>query len=94
VLPALRSRRQLICADPATTPAGERQQPAVQSWAGVLASVVDLLAALRESDFSIRAPRASGDDPLGAVMLESTCSRPRSTTSGSARWRPARCCGR
>src|SRR5438128_4308152 len=30
----------------------------------------NLLAALRESDFSIRARGASGDDPLGAVMLE------------------------
>jgi PAS domain-containing protein len=30
----------------------------------------NLLAAWRESDFSIRARGASGDDPLGAVMLE------------------------
>lgn len=35
-----------------------------------LQTLSNLLAALRESDFSIRARRASGDDPLGAVMLE------------------------
>jgi len=35
-----------------------------------LQTLSNLLAALRESDFSIRARGASGDDPLGAVMLE------------------------
>src|SRR5476649_673571 len=35
-----------------------------------LQTLSNLLAALRESDFSIRALGASGDDPLGAVMLE------------------------
>jgi two-component system, NtrC family, nitrogen regulation sensor histidine kinase NtrY len=35
-----------------------------------LQTLANLLAALRESDFSIRARGASGDDPLGAVMLE------------------------
>src|SRR5438477_4918386 len=35
-----------------------------------LQTLWNLLAALRESDFSIRARGASGDDPLGAVMLE------------------------
>ncbi|MGE5243290.1 MAG: sensor histidine kinase [Betaproteobacteria bacterium] len=35
-----------------------------------LQTLSNLLAALRERDFSIRARRASGDDPLGAVMLE------------------------
>src|SRR5437764_14840661 len=35
-----------------------------------LQTLSNLLAALRESDFSIRARRASRDDPLGAVMLE------------------------
>ena len=35
-----------------------------------LHTLSNLLAALRESDFSIRARGASGDDPLGAVMLE------------------------
>jgi PAS domain S-box-containing protein len=35
-----------------------------------LRTLSNLLAALRESDFSIRARGASGDDPLGAVMLE------------------------
>src|SRR5437763_12882473 len=35
-----------------------------------LQTLPNLLAALRESDFSIRARGASGDDPLGAVMLE------------------------
>src|SRR3989454_7447801 len=40
-----------------------------------LQTLSNLLAALRESDFSIRARKASGrgaphDDPLGAVMLE------------------------
>jgi len=46
-----------------------------------LQTLSNLLAALRESDFSIRARGASGDDPLGAVMLEvnvlaSTLARP------------------
>ena len=35
-----------------------------------LQTLSNLLAALRESDFSIRARGASGNDPLGAVMLE------------------------
>jgi len=35
-----------------------------------LQTLSNLLAALRESDFSIRARGASGRDPLGAVMLE------------------------
>src|SRR5262245_48325323 len=35
-----------------------------------LQTLSNLLAALREGDFSIRARGASGDDPLGAVMLE------------------------
>jgi nitrogen fixation/metabolism regulation signal transduction histidine kinase len=35
-----------------------------------LRTLSNMLAALRESDFSIRARGASGDDPLGAVMLE------------------------
>jgi nitrogen fixation/metabolism regulation signal transduction histidine kinase len=35
-----------------------------------LQTLSNLLAALRESDFSIRARGASSDDPLGAVMLE------------------------
>jgi PAS domain S-box-containing protein len=35
-----------------------------------LQTLSNLLAALRESDFSIRARGACGDDPLGAVMLE------------------------
>jgi nitrogen fixation/metabolism regulation signal transduction histidine kinase len=35
-----------------------------------LQTLSNMLAALRESDFSIRARGASGDDPLGAVMLE------------------------
>jgi nitrogen fixation/metabolism regulation signal transduction histidine kinase len=35
-----------------------------------LQTLSNLLAALRESDFSIRARGASNDDPLGAVMLE------------------------
>jgi two-component system nitrogen regulation sensor histidine kinase NtrY len=35
-----------------------------------LQTLSNLLAALRESDFSIRARGASGDDTLGAVMLE------------------------
>src|SRR6476659_10445000 len=35
-----------------------------------LQTLSNLLAALRESDFSIRARGASGDDPLGAVMLD------------------------
>src|SRR6059036_1604408 len=35
-----------------------------------LQTLSNLLAALRESDFSIRARGATGDDPLGAVMLE------------------------
>src|SRR5438128_12441398 len=35
-----------------------------------LQTLSNLLAALRESDFSIRARGASGDDPLGAVLLE------------------------
>jgi two-component system nitrogen regulation sensor histidine kinase NtrY len=35
-----------------------------------LQTLSNLLAALRESDFTIRARGASGDDPLGAVMLE------------------------
>ena len=35
-----------------------------------LRTLSNLLAALRESDFSIRARGASGDDPLGAVMKE------------------------
>src|SRR5207253_8519183 len=35
-----------------------------------LQTLSNLLAALRESDFSIRARGASGEDPLGAVMLE------------------------
>ena len=35
-----------------------------------LQTLSNLLAALRESDSSIRARGASGDDPLGAVMLE------------------------
>src|ERR1041385_6958580 len=35
-----------------------------------LQTLSNLLAALRESVFSIRARGASGDDPLGAVMLE------------------------
>src|SRR3954451_13637728 len=35
-----------------------------------LQTVSIVRAALRESDFSIRARGASGDDPLGAVMLE------------------------
>src|SRR5436189_124322 len=35
-----------------------------------LQTLSNLLAALRESDFSIRARGAAGDDPLGAVMLE------------------------
>ena len=35
-----------------------------------LQTLSNLLAALRESDFSIRARGASGDDPLGAVILE------------------------
>src|SRR5262249_55131837 len=35
-----------------------------------LQTLSNLLAALRGSDFSIRARGASGDDPLGAVMLE------------------------
>ena len=30
----------------------------------------NLLAALREGDFSIRAPRRAGGDPLGEVMIE------------------------
>src|SRR6516225_8880673 len=35
-----------------------------------LQTLSNLLAALRESDFSIRARGASGNDPLGAVMVE------------------------
>jgi PAS domain S-box-containing protein len=35
-----------------------------------LQTLSNLLAAMRESDFSIRARGAAGDDPLGAVMLE------------------------
>jgi len=35
-----------------------------------LQTLSNMLAALRESDFSIRARGASGNDPLGAVMLE------------------------
>jgi two-component system, NtrC family, nitrogen regulation sensor histidine kinase NtrY len=35
-----------------------------------LQTLSNMLAALREGDFSIRARGASGDDPLGAVMLE------------------------
>jgi two-component system nitrogen regulation sensor histidine kinase NtrY len=35
-----------------------------------LQTLSNMLAALRERDFSIRARGASGDDPLGAVMLE------------------------
>ena len=35
-----------------------------------LQTLSNLLAALREGDFSIRARGASGDDPLGDVMLE------------------------
>ena len=35
-----------------------------------LQTLSNLLAALREDDFSIRARGARGDDPLGAVMLE------------------------
>src|SRR5205085_9714695 len=35
-----------------------------------LQTLSNLLAALRERDFSIRARGAAGDDPLGAVMLE------------------------
>jgi len=35
-----------------------------------LQTLSNLLAALRESDFSIRARQPSSDDPLGAVMLE------------------------
>jgi two-component system nitrogen regulation sensor histidine kinase NtrY len=35
-----------------------------------LQTLSNLLAAMRESDFSIRARAASGADPLGAVMLE------------------------
>jgi hypothetical protein len=59
-----------------------------------LQTLSNLLAALRESDFSIRARGASGDDPLGAVMLEVNVLASTLHDQRWARSRPVRCSDR
>ena len=59
-----------------------------------LQTMANLLEALRESDFSFRARGATRDDPLGETLFEINAWPTRCGTSGSARSRRRRCCGR
>ena len=60
-----------------------------------LQTLSNLLAALREDDFSIRARGADRDDPLGAGAARGqTARRHAARRSGSARRRRRRCCAR
>ena len=59
-----------------------------------LQTLSNLLAALGEGDFSIRARGARGGDPLGEVMIEVNAPSRRCGTSAWTRLKPRRSCGR
>ena len=58
-----------------------------------LQTIANLLAALREGDYSIRARGASTDDGLGLALFEVNVLSERSARSGCMRSRPRRCSG-
>jgi len=57
-----------------------------------LQTLSNLLAAMREEDFSVRARGARRDDAMGEVMIEVNSSARRSASSASAPSKPARSC--
>jgi nitrate/nitrite-specific signal transduction histidine kinase len=59
-----------------------------------LQTLSNLLAALREGDYSIRARGANIDEPLGQVMLEANVLGETCTISGSERSRRRTFCAR
>ena len=59
-----------------------------------LQTLSNLLAALGEGDFSIRARGARGGDPLGEVMIEVNALVDSCAISASMRSKRRRCCGR
>ena len=56
-----------------------------------LQTLSNMLAALREGDYSLRARGADRDDALGLALLETNLLGESSARGGSARSKPRRC---
>ena len=59
-----------------------------------LQTLSNLLAALREEDFSVRGRDARRDDAMGEVMIEVNALEETLRSSDWARWKLRRCCAR